>query len=195
MKWILLLSLLLFLVLPGCGLRERETSVQNKLQELARKEQELAQREEALRLKEEALTKKQQQIDSTQTDSAAINTNITGLWNVRMVCVETTCSGSAIGDTKSETWDIFYQNSQVVAKAMTDNTVVRTYVGAYSNNLLELRENVEVSPNTPATEIIVRLTLLNNNSLEGQRQIIRSGDCRIVYSVQLDKNSNDILLN
>jgi len=72
---------------------------------------------------------------------------------------------------------------------MADNTVVRTYEGTYSNNILELRDNIEVSPNTPATEMVVRLTPLNENSLEGQRQIIRSGDCRIVYSLQLDKNS------
>lgn len=195
MKWTFFLPLLFLFILSGCGIREREKAVQNKEQELARKEQELVTREEALRLKEEALTKKQQQIDSTQQDSAFYNASITGLWNVRMVCIETNCPGSAIGDTKSETWDISYQNNKVIAKAMTDNTVVRTYVGDYSNNLLELRENIEVSPNTPATEIVVRLTLLNNNSLEGQRQIIRSGDCRIVYSVQLNKNSNDILLN
>ncbi len=187
--------LLLILFLTGCGIREREKLVQNKEKELAQKEQELIKREEAVRLKEVTLVKKQQQIDSTQTDSAAIDSNITGLWNVRMVCVETTCTGSAIGDTKSETWDISYQNNQVVAKAMTDNTVTRTYEGTYQDNLLELRDNIEVSPNTPATEIIVRLTLLNNNSLEGQRQIIRSGDCRIVYSLELGKNSNNILLN
>ncbi len=168
--------------------------MQNKEAALARKEQELIKKEEALQLREEALAQKVQKLDSTQQDSTFYNSAITGLWNVRMVCIETNCPGSAIGDTKSEIWDISYQNTQVVAKAMTDNTVVRTYLGNYANDLLELRENVELSPNTPATEIVVRLTLLNNNSLEGQRQIIRSGDCRIVYSVQLDKG-NDILLN
>ncbi|RDC61677.1 hypothetical protein AHMF7616_00257 [Adhaeribacter pallidiroseus] len=182
--------LLIFtLILTGCGIQEREKLVQKKEKELAQKEQELITREVALQLKEASLAKKQHQIDSTQTDSAAINSNITGLWNVRMVCVETTCTGSAIGDTKSETWDIFYQNNQVVAKAMTDNTVTRTYEGTYQDNLLELRDNIEVSSQTPATEIVVRLTPQNENSLEGQRQIIRSGDCRIVYSLQLEKDS------
>ena len=164
--------------------------VQIKEKELAQKEQELITREEALRLKEATLVKKQQQVDSTRTDSAAINANLTGLWNVRMVCVETTCSGSAIGDTKTETWDISYQNNQVVAKAMTDNTVIRTYEGTYQDDLLELRDKIEVSSNTPATEIVVRLTPQNENFLEGQRQIIRSGDCRIVYSLQLEKDSS-----
>ncbi|QNF33574.1 hypothetical protein HUW51_12895 [Adhaeribacter swui] len=194
MKQILFLSFLLLIVLSGCGMQEREKLVKNKEKELARKEQELITREEALRLKEESLAKKQQKLDSTQLDSAFYNPSITGSWNVRMVCVETNCTGSAIGDTKNEIWDISYQNDRVIAKAMTDNTVVRTYEGTYNNNLLELRDNIEVSPNTPATEIVVRLTLLNN-TLEGQRQIIRSGDCRIVYSMQLDKGNNVILLN
>ncbi|MDQ4140934.1 MAG: hypothetical protein M3142_10460 [Bacteroidota bacterium] len=195
MKWIFLLSLVTLLLFSGCGIREREKSVQEKETALARKEQELAVREEALRQKEEALSKREQKLDSTRLDSAFYNPNITGIWNVRMVCIETTCPGSAIGDTKTETWDISYQGDQIIAKAMADNTLVRTYAGTYNDNWLQLRENVALSPNAPATEMVVRLSLLNENTLEGQREIIRSGDCRIVYSLQLEKNNGETLLN
>lgn len=188
MRGCIYLFLLCTLLISGCDLRERETSLQKKTAELTRKEQELRLKEEALRLKEEALVKREQRLDSTQQDSALIyNPNIIGLWNVKMVCTETTCPGSAIGDTKLETWDISYQNNYIIAKAMTDNKVVRTYTGAYKNNSLELNESVELSPNSPATNMVVRLTLLNENTMEGQREIIRSGDCRIIYSLELNK--------
>lgn len=196
MRWIYFVFILMVIFISSCGLREREKAVQRKEAALTSKEQELLLREEALRQKEEALAQKEQRSDSIPPDSAfTYNSEITGLWNVRMVCIETTCPGSAIGDIKSETWDLAYENNQVIAKAMTDNTVVRTYTGTYSNNLLELRENVELSSNSPATEIIVRLTLLNNHALEGQRQIIRGGDCRIVYSLQLEKSDSETILN
>jgi hypothetical protein len=188
MKGIIYLFLLSTFLISGCGIRERETSVQNKETELTRKEQALALKEETLQLKEESLIKREQLLDSTRQDSAAMyNPNITGLWEAKMVCVETTCPGSALGDTKSETWDISYQNNIVVAKAMTGDVIVRTYTGTYMNSLLELTENVELSPNSPATQIVVRLALRNENTMEGQRAIIRSGDCRIIYSLQLSK--------
>ncbi len=195
MKCILLLTLFTLFLLPGCGIREREKSLQEKETELARREQDLTVREEALRVKEQALAQREQKLDSTRQDSAFFNPNIMGIWNVKMVCIETTCPGSAIGDTRSETWDISYQGDQIIAKAMADNTLVRTYAGTYNDNWLQLRENVALSPNAPATEMVVRLSLLNENTLEGQREIIRSGDCRIVYSLQLEKNNGETLLN
>lgn len=188
MKSILYLFFLSTIFLSGCGLREREISVQKKEAELARKERELLAREEALQLKEEAITKIEQKIDSTRQDSTVnFNPAIVGSWSVRMVCTETTCPGSAIGDTKSEIWTLAYQDERVIAKALTDNVVVRTYVGTYNNNTLELTENVELTPGTPSTKIIVRLNLLDENTMEGQRTIIRSEDCRIVYALQLNK--------
>lgn len=188
MKCIICLFFLSTLLISGCGIRERESSVQNKETALAQKEQELSLKEKTLRLKEEALAKREQQMDSTQQDSASFyNPKIIGLWAAKMVCVETSCPGSALGDTKSEIWDISYQGNLVVAKAMTDDIVVRTYAGTYMNNFLELTENVDLSPNAPATRIVVRLALRDENTMEGKREIIRSGDCRIIYSLQLNK--------
>jgi len=193
MKWIFYLYLLSTFLFYGCNLRERETSVQNKETELAQKEQELTLKEKSLQLKEEELLKREQQIekqvDSTaQQDSAFIyNPNLIGQWNAKMTCIETTCAGSAIGDTKTETWQLAYQDNHIIAKAMTGENMIRVYTGTYSNNTLELTENVELSPSAPATKMLVRLTLLNPNTLEGQREIIRAGDCRIIYSLQLNK--------
>ncbi|PIQ20508.1 MAG: hypothetical protein COW65_14525 [Cytophagales bacterium CG18_big_fil_WC_8_21_14_2_50_42_9] len=188
MKWIFGLLFLLSVLFSGCGLRERETSVQKKETELAQKEQELNAKEKELRLKEEELIKRAQWLDSTAQDTTVMfNPQLLGQWNARMTCTETTCSGSAVGDTKTETWELTFQNDHIIARAMTGENMVRVYTGTYKNNLLELTENVELSPSTPATKILVRLTLVNENTLDGLREIIRTGDCKITYALQLTK--------
>jgi len=42
-----------------------------------------------------------------------------------MRCTETNCSGSAVGDTKNEQWEIGYQNGGIVAQAFSGNKLVR----------------------------------------------------------------------
>lgn len=194
MRWIFYLPLVLIFICAGCGLQEREASVQKREAELARKEQALVVREKTLQLREEEIMNREQQLQKAEkTDSIAqnpadiFNPALTGKWSARMICTETTCPGSAVGDTKTETWEISYQNQRVIAKAMTGENLIRVYTGTYQNNLLELTENVELSPAAPATQMVVRLTLLNPTTMEGQREIIRTGDCRIVYALQLNK--------
>jgi hypothetical protein len=195
MRWTFYLPLLLaFLLLTGCNLQERETLVQKREAELAQKEQALMIKEQNLQLKEEELLKREQQLQTApkpdsvaQVPTDAFNPALIGKWNARMTCTETTCTGSAVGDTKTETWEISYQNQRVIAKAMTGENLARIYTGTYNNNLLELTENVETSSAAPATQMVVRLTLINPTTMEGQREIIRTGDCRIVYALQLNK--------
>jgi hypothetical protein len=194
MKWTSYLPLLLFLPLLGCGFQEREAAVQKREAELARKEQTLLVKEKNLQLKEEELFSREQrlktaqQTDSvTQSPAEGFNPVLMGKWNASMTCTETTCIGSAVGDTRTETWDLSYDNERVIAKAMTDGNLIRIYTGTYRNNLLELTENVELSNGAPATQMVVRLTLLDQLTMEGQREIIRSGNCRIIYALQLNK--------
>ena len=59
-----------------------------------------------------------------------------------MTCIETTCPGSAVGDTKTETWDINYENNLIIAKAMANNKLVRVYTGSYDGTNLTLSEDV-----------------------------------------------------
>ena len=104
-----------------------------------------------------------------------------------MVCTETTCPGSAVGDSKTETWDIQYINNKVIAKAQSGEQLVRVYTGIYTGNTLELVENNESTGTQPATKMVVQLRIVNPRSMEGQREIIREGNCKILYSLQLTK--------
>ncbi|MBD0377206.1 MAG: hypothetical protein ICV51_16460 [Flavisolibacter sp.] len=189
MKWFLFLFLALMMLITGCDFRKRELDIQKKETELSQREQELLLREQTLALKEEELTKREQRLDSTALNDTALvyNAALEGLWSVKMTCIETTCPGSAVGDTKTEQWSIAYQNNLLVAKAMTGDKVVRIYSGTNKETALELTESRDSTSSQPATTIVVRLTMTGPITMEGQREIIRKGDCKIVYSVQMTK--------
>jgi hypothetical protein len=192
--------LCLFLValfITSCDLRSRQEAVDKKETQLAEWEQELNLREKTLNLKENELRQRQHVLDSvqltgkadsTRPDSAAIyNANIIGLWSVKMVCTETTCSGSAVGDTKSETWDFYYANDHLIARAMAGDNLVRIYTGMLTGTTIALNEVVENTGVTPSTKLLVNLTVKGDKLMEGKREIVRINECKIVYDLQLSK--------
>ncbi|MGI8599333.1 MAG: hypothetical protein ACR2KB_08760 [Chitinophagaceae bacterium] len=104
-----------------------------------------------------------------------------------MVCTESTCPGSAVGDIRNETWQINYESNKVIAQARASNQLVRIYTGIYTGNTLELIEDAQVSPSQPATRMVVRLRLTSDTRMEGTREIVREGDCKIIYSMDMTK--------
>lgn len=190
MNYSILLFCLAIIFLQGCDMRKREESLQKKEAALNEKEQQLLLKETTLQLKEEELAKKQQLLDSSLVSdtTAKYNPAIIGTWAVRMECTETTCAGSAVGDTKSELWEMSYQGNNVIAKAKVNEELVRVYSGIYTGNTLELIENREGTPDQPATKIIIRLRLVNDKQMEGLREIERIGNCKIIYSMLMNKN-------
>ena len=189
MRYYFLLFLILPTLLSGCDLREREEVLNQKEASLNQREQELLLKEKTLQLKEEDLVTREQRIDSTrQQDSVAVyNAALPGTWDVKMVGSETTCPGSAVGDTKNEIWQITYQENNVIAKAMVNDELVRTYSGFFTGNTLELVDAPEKTPGQPSTRIVVRLRLAKENVLEGTREIERIGECKIVYQTVMNK--------
>jgi hypothetical protein len=186
MRWILLF-LFLSSFLCGCTLQEREKALQRKEVELNEKEQQLILREKAIQLKEEELAKLEIPADSSAIDSLVYNPKIVGTWNVRMVCTETTCPGSAVGDIRNETWQINYESNKVIAQARASNQLVRIYTGIYTGNTLELIEDRQISPSQPATRMVARLRVTSDIKMEGSREILREGDCKIIYSMEMTK--------
>jgi hypothetical protein len=184
-RWILILFIVSSLF-AGCDIQERERAVQKKDQELAVKEQQLKDRELALQKAEAAFALKQQ-LDSTHADSLFVyQQNIAGTWSTSMTCTETTCSGSAVGDIKKEVWTFLYEQSRIVAKATVDENVARIYTGQVVNNGIELVQTIEPTTTGSAATIRVRIKKVNDNTMEGEREIIREG-CKIVYSLQLTR--------
>lgn len=189
MKSCSLFLLLVLLFSPGCELQKREQNLQEKKELLDQREKELLLKESALHAKEEELLKREKLLDSTlRTDSLmVIDSTLIGNWSVRMVCTSTTCTGSAVGDTRNEEWNISFENNSIIARAMADNKLIRIYSGMYTGNTLELISDVEHTSLQPATRMVVRLRIVKEKSMEGQREIIRENDCKIIYDLKMEK--------
>jgi hypothetical protein len=189
MRHFILFVFLLLFSLTSCDLRQREEALNQREAQLNQREQELSLKEKTIQLKEEDLVKREQRIDSTRLqDSVAVyNAALPGTWDVKMVCTETSCPGSAVGDTKNESWEIAYQENAIIARAMVSNELVRVYSGFFTGNTLELIETRDNAPNQPTTRMVVRLRLAKENVMEGNREIERIGECKIIYQIVMNK--------
>ncbi len=186
MKLILLIGIVF---ISGCGLRQREMELNRKMQELNVKEQELALKEQSLSIKEEQLNEKEKSLDSTKNvvnDSLFLeHQKLPGTWMVEMLCTETSCPGSAVGDVKNEQWDFKFQNNMVIASAMSNNQLVRVYTGDFLGNTLKL--GVQQDSTDASAKIVVRLQKTKEKEMTGDREITQANGCRILYSLRLKK--------
>jgi hypothetical protein len=191
MKSLLLYLTILLLFASGCESRRKQEAMEQRIAALNQKEQELLFKERALQLKEEELLRREAKIDSTlNTDTAGlVNPALVGNWSVKMSCIETTCTGYAVGDTKNEVWNISYQGNNILARAMAGHQLVRVYSGRLRGNTVELAEGRDSTVATPGTKMFVRLTMNTQNIMEGQREIIRENDCKVVYALELVKDN------
>lgn len=175
----------------GCGLNEREKMVASREAALAKKEQNLLLLEKRLTLREAGLQALEDSLklkpDTLVVDSARYNPAILGTWYAVMVTTENNCPGSAVGDTKRETWEITVEDNLVIAKASVNNKLVRLYTGHWIQNRLELSASTELSANDPSRMLII-LSLKDNKTLEGTRTIIRGAQCKTVFSLSLTKD-------
>lgn len=189
-KWVLIVVTICSLV--SCDFKEREQAIATKEQELILREQQLSLREQDLTSREEKLQHAMHLMDSTQNvkDSIGVyNESLVGSWNVKMLCTETNCVGSAIGDVKVEKWLIGYENNQIVAKVFAKKSLVRIYNGYYTGSTLKLSQ-IDTSS---ATEMQIELSQDEKDlkKLKGTRSINKP-NCKIVYSVDADKSQKEI---
>ncbi len=188
MKWFSFLIFILFCC-SGCDFRKREAEFKKREVALNQKERDLNLKENTLQIKEQKLEQRERNLDSTsKKDTVNVyNPAIVGYWLVKMTCTQTTCTGSAIGDTKTEQWIISSDSTTLIAKAIAGNKLVRVYNGTAIANTVELTQNTASAASEPATTMVVKLNLLNENSMTGTREITRSGDCKVVYDLQMKR--------
>lgn len=186
---LLYIAFLLILTAAGCGKSGNEKSLERRERDVGIKERQLLKLEQQLKLKEQQLIKREQQIDSLKAGSDSIGTynqKLIGNWTVTMQCIETTCEGSAIGDTKTEQWKISYQDNKVIAKSFVNNKSIRTYTGLFKENTLKLSATA-----TPGIDTHMDVTLTphptTDGLMEGQRVINHQGKCKIVYAIKAEK--------
>jgi hypothetical protein len=183
MKSLTLIILVFAAALQSCGDKEREAQLSKREQLTAEKEQSLMQWEQRLTLLENELEEKlrKQQQDSTSVTDSLQALPVIGKWNVKMRCTETNCSGSAIGDSKTETWEIAYQNKGVVVSSYTRNELSRIYNGTFTPARLD------VTNGKPGSESVIRVLLeLKDGKMEGTREVERT-NCKIRYVLTLER--------
>ena len=186
MKRLILILLTTVAFLSSCH-DSRVQNMEKRENELNLREQELLRKEKALELREADLVKREQKTDSLMSDSTAVPPVVAGTWTTKMTCTETTCTGSAVGDIKTEQWNVILEGNSIIARAIAGEQLVRVYTGSYTGNTIELVEDRESTSTQPATKMIVRLRLTNGTTMEGQREIVRENDCKIIYAVQMNK--------
>ncbi len=187
MTWKILYIACLVFMASGCNDTARENMLQAKADSLQQKEQELIVREKALQLKEQELNAREQTDSNAVADSTyIIDPRLNGNWLVKMICTETSCPTSAVGDTKTEDWQMQYEARALIAKAMVNNELLRVYTGHFTGNTIELVDQRSENEAVTGTTMIVRLRIIDDTHLEGQREIIREG-CKVVYSLALEK--------
>ncbi len=189
MKWIFLFSICIG-IFSSCSLRQREIELNKKLADVNAREQQLSLKEQSLDFREQQLNEREKKLDSTtrknSNDSLYVqHQQLPGTWAVRMQCTETNCPGSAVGDTKNEQWEFKFQDNSVIARAISNNQLVRIYTGTYFGDLLKL--SVQDTTDANSAKMVIRLQNVKDKEMEGEREIIQASGCRILYSLQLKK--------
>ena len=190
-KGLPVILIICIVIFNGCNLRQREAELQKRAAELTEKEQQLTLKEQSLEFREQLLVEREKILDSTSKKIAADSLymkfpQLAGTWSVKMVCIETNCPGSAVGDIKTEQWDFKFLDNTIIAKAVSNNKLVRVYAGNYTGNSIRLNVQKD-SADLQTARMTVRLQNIKEKEMEGEREIIQSGGCRIVYSLQLRK--------
>ena len=176
----------------SCKTDNREKMLAEKAAQLDAKERELELRQQSLALREEELLRQERLIDSLNTRATAdslsvLHPGLAGLYNVAMRCIETTCAGSAIGDTKSEQWQFSLADNMINVNAISNQQIVRVYKGRYVGNMIELVVQADSVSALAAGTITVKLQQTGDNQMRGSREIMRQDNCRIVYDLKLQK--------
>jgi hypothetical protein len=184
-----ILGIISLITFNSCELDSKEKELQQWESNLNQKEQELILREKTLELKEEEFSKRSAYLDSTsKVDSIPKDdTALIGRWDVKMVCIEATCTGSAVGDTKTEQWLISIEGTNFIAKAISGEKLARVYSGIYTGNTLELIAQGEQTLDQPAAKMVARLHIVNPKRMEGQREITRENGCKVIYTMEMNK--------
>lgn len=177
--------------LSSCGFEERKKALDARETSLKEREQNLLVKEKMLLQLEDSI-----KLSIAQQDSMTLSLKNTGLplpdslqatWNVNMLCTQTNCSGSAVGDTRKESWTFTGGDSTgVYVKAMQGENLVRVYSGIFDGSGFVL-STPNVSGDVNATTMNVKLTINSPDKLSGTRIIQQADGCTITYKVDADR--------
>ncbi|RYE00129.1 MAG: hypothetical protein EOP54_01400 [Sphingobacteriales bacterium] len=177
--------------LSSCGFEERK-------QALDAREISLKEREQSLLIKEKMLLQLEDSIKLSTARQDSLSLSLTkpglplpdslqGTWNINMLCTQTNCSGSAVGDTRKESWTFSGGDATgIYVKAMQGENLVRVYSGIFDGSGFVLSTpNGSGEANT--TTMNVKLNINTRDKLSGSRVIQQADGCTITYKIDADR--------
>ncbi len=180
MKWIFIV--IGFVFITGCDFQKRQADLDKKMNELN-------QREAVLSLKEQQLREKEKILDSTThvvNDSLLrSHKKMEGGWRVDMLCTQTNCAGSAVGDVKTEYWNITVAGNDVTVNARSNRALSKRYTGSFAGNLLTLTADQDTAEVYAMIE--VHLQQSTDKEMDGERVVTQASGCQILYSLSLKR--------
>lgn len=193
MKQLLLLSLLLTSVLlnSSCGFEERkraldarEAVLQDREQNLLLKQKQLAQLEDSIKLN---LAKQDSATLALKNLGLPLPDSLQGVWNISMICTQTSCTGFAVGDSRKENWTFSGGDSTgVYVKAMQGEKLIRIYSGIYDGSGFIL--STPSSSDSITTVMNVKLSVESGNKLSGTRTINQADGCSSVFRLDAERS-------
>ena len=187
MKWIFIV--MGFVFITGCDYQSRNEALDKKMNELNQREAILSLKEQQMEIKVEQINEKEKILDSTAhvlNDSLLrSHKKIEGGWRVDMICTQTNCSGSAVGDLKTERWNITVEGNNVIANVGSKSALSKSYTGSFEGNLITLTADQDTTEVNATIE--VHLQQSTDKEMEGDRVVTQTSGCQILYSLRLKR--------
>lgn len=180
------LLLFLLFILQSCDNKE-------KLQQLTERENKLLEKEKIFAKKEseyQALIKMRDSIFAKK-DSVQIvvwPSAVSGTWTGKVICTESTCTDYVVGDQRIDNWEFDSDSTQLVAKIINNNNLVRLYTAKYDSNEIKLNYKTD-STAKKKVEMNVLLNDISDNKIRGTRTVMVDDNCLAKFSVELVRAS------
>jgi len=177
--------LLLFIVLQSCNDKD-------KIKELTERENKLLGKEKLFAEKEseyQALLKMRDSIFA-EKDSVKIliwPAEISGAWSGKVICTESNCSDYAIGDQRIDNWEFDSDSTQLVAKIINNNNLIRIYSGEFDHNEIKLNYKTDSSAKKKV-EMSILLNDISDTKMKGTRTVTVDNKCMAKFSVELTRS-------
>jgi len=172
-------------LLISCDYKEKEKSLTDREKQLLEKEKLFATKESEY----QSLLKMRDSIYAKK-DSVVVATwpaEISGPWNGKVVCTESSCSDYAVGDQRTDLWEFDNDSTQPIAKIINNNNLVRLYTGKFEKNEIRLSVNTDSTAKKNVEMNVIRNDI-SDNKIKGTRTITSDG-CTAKFSVELVRST------
>lgn len=176
------------LCLFSCNDLERQKELDQRETVLLEKEKAFAQKESEyqslIKMRDSLFAKKDTVIYQSWPSSFA------GVWNSKVVCIESNCSDYVIGDIRTDQWEFDSDSTQLVVKTINNKKLTRVYNATFDNNVINM-SFVSDSLAQRMVDMQIVLSDITEDKIKGTRVINVDNKCTAKFSVELVKNKKE----